>query len=77
MAEDTSPAPKPAFVERRQKWSFFVLADGSWVWRVLYPDGTDRSAEVGFRTLDECTADAARHGYVRWPAERERRRSQQ
>jgi hypothetical protein len=62
-------------IERRKKWSFFILGDGSWVWRVLHPDGTEQSAERGFATVSECTADAAKYGYIAWKPEAERRRS--
>ena len=61
-------------VERRKKWSFFVLADGTWVWRVLYPDGTERSSSRSFSALNECTADATEYGYVSRKPEEERRK---
>ena len=71
MADGAIP---PVFVERRKKWSFFMLGDGSWVWRVLHPDGTEASSPVSFPTVDECTADAALRGYVSRGPEQERRR---
>lgn len=51
-------------LERRQKWSFYIIGDGSWVWRVLQPDGTEASAGRKFPTLNQCTVDAALYGYV-------------
>jgi hypothetical protein len=62
-------------MERRRKWSFFIVGDGGWVWRVLHPDGTEASSERAFPTLQECTADATQHGYVVWKPEEERRRN--
>lgn len=61
-------------MERRRKWSFYIVGDGSWVWRVLYPDGTEKCSERMFPSLQECTADAQRHGYVVVKPEDERRR---
>ena len=77
MTHDNGAERPVDFVERRKKWSFFTLADESWVWRVVYPDGTERTSDVSFRTLDECTAAAARDGYVPYSAQRDRRRCQQ
>jgi hypothetical protein len=51
------------------------VGDGAWVWRVLHPDGTEASSERPFATLQECTADATRHGYVVVKPEEERRRN--
>jgi hypothetical protein len=62
------------FVERRKSWSFYIVGDG-WVWRVLYPDGTVRTADRAFPTLEACQADAANWGYVAWKPENERRRT--
>jgi hypothetical protein len=61
--------------ERRKIWSFFVIGDGSWVWRVLYPDATEACADKSFPTFDECKADAETHGYVPIGAAAERRRT--
>jgi hypothetical protein len=74
MSRDDNAAPAAPFVERRKRWSFFMLADGSWVWRVLHPDGSDAHSSVSFPTADECTANASRHGYVARRPEEERRR---
>jgi hypothetical protein len=68
-------APESEAMERRRNWSFFIVGDRAWVWRVLYPDGTEASSERSFPTLQECTVDATRHGYVVWKPEEERRRS--
>jgi hypothetical protein len=64
-------------VERRNKWSFFIRADGSWVWRVLHPDLTEACSERSFATVEDCMLDAEQFGYKRWPPENERRRSTQ
>jgi hypothetical protein len=61
--------------ERRRLWSFYQLGDGKWVWRVLYPDCTDATAEVSFNTFEECKSDAQKRGYVGVSAADERRRS--
>jgi hypothetical protein len=62
-------------LERRRKWSFFIVAEGAWVWRVLYPDGTEACSDRSFATLQDCTADATQHGYVVVKPEDERRRT--
>ena len=60
--------------ERRKKWSFYILADGRWVWRVLHPDLSEACASSSFDNFDECSTDALRHGYVPVSAAHERRR---
>lgn len=60
--------------ERRKQWNFLLGDDGSWLWRVVNPDGTEEASDRNFATLRECTEDAARHGYVVWRSEEERRR---
>jgi hypothetical protein len=77
MTQDSPAERHVDFLERRRKWSFFTLADESWVWRVVHPDGTERTSDASFRTLDECTADAARDGYVPYSPQRDRRQCQQ
>ena len=61
-------------MERRSNWSFSLTQDGSWLWRVKHPDGTEAVSESTFRTLKDCTSDATKHGYVAWKTEEERRR---
>jgi hypothetical protein len=61
-------------VERRNQWSFPIGEDGSWTWRVVDPEGEEKVSERTFRTLKECTEDAAQHGYVVWRSDDERRR---
>ena len=61
-------------MERRKQWSFPIGEDGSWSWRVVNPDGDEEASGRTFRTLKECTEDAARNGYVVWRSEEERRR---
>jgi hypothetical protein len=60
--------------ERRKQWSFAIRDDGSWAWKVVNPDGSEADSERTFKTLKECTEDAARNGYVVWKTEEERRR---
>jgi hypothetical protein len=60
-------------VERRKQWSFPIAEDGSWSWQVVNPDGDEQASDRTFKTLKECTEDAARHGYVVWRSEEERR----
>jgi hypothetical protein len=62
-------------VERRKQWSFPLAEDGSWSWRVISPEGEQQTSERTFKTLKECTEDAARNGYVVWRSEDERRRA--
>jgi hypothetical protein len=59
--------------EKRRNWSFVVMDDGSWVWRVTDMQGVTQSAGT-FATLKDCTADAMLNGYVAWRSEDERRR---
>ena len=61
-------------LERRKQWNFLLEDDGSWLWKVVNPDGTEASAQQPFKTLKECTEDATRNGYVVWKSEQERRR---
>ena len=59
--------------ERRKQWNFMMTDDG-WIWRLIQPDGTEQTSRA-FKTLKECTEDAAEHGYVVWKPEAERRRN--
>jgi hypothetical protein len=59
-------------VERRSRWKFENETAG-WVWKVSHPDGTTEASQLAFKTLKECADDAARHGYVAWKPEKERR----
>jgi hypothetical protein len=61
--------------ERRAQWNFLIGDGGTWLWRVVEPDGTEKKSEKNFATLKECTEDAARNGYVVWRTEEERRRN--
>lgn len=61
-------------VDRRSRWQFESRESG-WIWTVSYPDGATEVSPVAHPTLKECAADAARHGYVAWKPEAERRRS--
>jgi hypothetical protein len=65
-------APK---AERRKWWSFYILSDGRWAWRVLHPDLTEACSDCAFPTFAECSADAQRYGYVPVSAANERRKS--
>lgn len=61
-------------MERRKQWSFPIGEDGSWTWRVVTPEGEETTSARTFKTLKECTEDAARNGYVAWKSDEERRR---
>ena len=63
----------PGQAERRSKWSFFEAAKGLWTWWLEHPDGSTAGSEGRFASLNECLADAARHGYILPPESRERR----
>ena len=65
----------PPRAERRKQWSFYILADGRWVWRVLHPDSTEACSAWSFPNFAECSADAQRLGYVAVSAADERRKS--
>jgi hypothetical protein len=58
--------------ERRKQWNF-MMTEGGWIWRLMNADGTEQTSRA-FKTLKECTEDAAKHGYVVWKSEAERRR---
>jgi hypothetical protein len=60
--------------ERRTQWNFLIGDDGAWLWKAVTPDGKQLASERSFPTLKDCTADAARNGYVVWKTEEERRR---
>lgn len=51
-------------MERRSSWKFTPSAEG-WQWTRVSPDNAEAKS-THFRTLKECTADAATHGYVPW-----------
>jgi hypothetical protein len=65
----------PPRLTRRKQWSFYILPDGHWVWRVLHPDLTEACSACGFPNFAECSADAQRLGYVPVSAAEERRNS--
>jgi hypothetical protein len=46
-------------------WSFHKSAPDSWNWRRTSPDGEVLiEGRTPFPTIEECTADARRHGYT-------------
>jgi hypothetical protein len=59
--------------DRRNVWTFVQGEKGFWSWRVLTPEYDARTSEGAFRTLNECVADAASHGYALPSPEQERR----
>ena len=61
-------------MDRRKQWSFPIGEDGSWTWRVIDIDDEEQVSGRAFKTLKECTEDAAKHGYVVWRSDDERRR---
>jgi|RhiMethySRZTD1v2_1073278.scaffolds.fasta_scaffold1339525_2 hypothetical protein len=61
-------------LDRRRQWSFSLReSDGCWAWHMASPAGTVTSSPCHFKTLDECIADATKHGYVIYE-DKERRR---
>jgi hypothetical protein len=73
MSKEDAVMHGPGQAERRNKWSFFEVATSLWTWWVEHPDGSAAGSESRFPSLNECLADAARHGYVLPPESRERR----
>ena len=61
-------------LERRKQWNFLLGDDGQWTWRVIDPDGSEKSSAQNFATLKACTEDATVNGYVVWKSDGERRR---
>ena len=61
-------------MERRKQWSFIVGEDDRWLWRVVNPDGSQAASAGTFSTLQQCSADAIRNGYIAWMSPEERRR---
>jgi hypothetical protein len=47
-------------------WDFFQRYDESWIWRCVDRHTTTESSR-NFAALEECIADAVRHGYVPRP----------
>jgi hypothetical protein len=46
-------------------WVFQRNDDGDWVWQRLSPDREVLlQSPAGFRTMEDCTRDATRHGYT-------------
>ena len=46
-------------------WKFVTMGDGEWRWRA-HSDGTEAVSPSVFASIEDCMADAARHGYTNW-----------
>jgi hypothetical protein len=44
-------------------WDFLQRYDDSWIWRCVDHHSVTESSR-NFAALDECVADATRHGYI-------------
>jgi len=44
-------------------WDFLQRYDDSWIWRCVDHHSVTESSR-NFAALEECVADAARHGYI-------------
>jgi hypothetical protein len=53
-------------MDRRRKWRFSLREhDATWAWHVSGQGRAETSA-TRFTSLEDCLADAARHGHVVW-----------
>jgi hypothetical protein len=52
-------------METGAKWRFVTHGDGDWRWMVL-GDGTEALSDSAFRSIEDCMADAAQHGYANY-----------
>jgi hypothetical protein len=61
-------------LDRRRQWSFSLSeSDGCWRWHRSNRSRSETQSSQPFSTLDDCIADAMKHGYVVWE-EKDRRR---
>jgi hypothetical protein len=61
---------------RRSEWNFAASDLGEWRWRVRHADGTEVCSLRRFTVLEDCIADARRHGYVGYKPRFERRKDE-
>jgi hypothetical protein len=68
-AKHTEETRRPRWMLSRARWSFLVAFDAAhdsklhWWWRALAENGTIWEGEQMFRSMIECQADAATHGF--------------
>ena len=54
-------------MEQRAKWRFMTRGDGEWRWAAAEVDGAEAAASLSaFASVEDCMADAARHGYANY-----------
>lgn len=54
-------------MEQHAKWRFVTKGDGEWRWSAARVDGAEAAAsEAAFACVEDCLADAARHGYANY-----------
>ena len=53
-----------SMLDKRNRWKIIRNNDGTWTWRVSVGKGPENVSRRSFDTLEECMADAKRHGYV-------------
>ena len=54
-------------MEQRAKWKFATRGDGEWRWTAVEVGGAEAAAsESAFASVEDCMADAARHGYANY-----------
>jgi hypothetical protein len=51
-------------MEARAKWKFATPGDGAWRWIAAHEDGSALESPSAFAWVEDCMADAARHGYA-------------
>ena len=64
-------------MDRRSQWQSIDTGRDTWMSSVTHSDGTPFESGEEFRTLGECTSNAAPHGHVLWKSEEERRHASQ
>jgi hypothetical protein len=53
-------------MEGRANWKFATRGDGEWRWSAAEPDGSEATSPCAFGSVEDCMADAARHGYANY-----------
>ena len=53
-------------METGARWRFVTHGDGDWRWTAASTDGAEMLSDAAFRSIEDCMADAAQHGYANY-----------
>ena len=51
-------------MEVNASFKFTTVGDGAWHWTAADSDGMETVSPCAFGSIEDCMADAARHGYA-------------